>query len=198
MATGGCGETTRGLGDQEKSQSNECGKSHLYFLDNGTNCAHNRSRAAEGDGYNPMTQRVKRRKKSADEVDQYVGRRLRMRRQMLGLSPGGLAKRIGMSRNQLMNYEGGVHCISVSRLQQLADILQVPVPYFFDGSPKSDATRAANAAGPSLDHGSDYVSECLATSDGLALTRALARITDAGLRRQLIRLVVRIASGHRR
>ena len=144
-----------------------------------------------------MTRRPTGRKKSADEDDGYVGRRVRMRRLELGLSLTGVAKRIGVTHQQLLHYERGAQCISVSRLQQIADVLRVPAPFFFEGIPQSDTPPIANAAGPSLDPGSDYVSAFLATSDGLALINALTQITDAGLRRQIIRLVERIAKDRR-
>ena len=145
-----------------------------------------------------MTRPASGRKKRADEVDEHVGHRVQMRRSELGLSLNELSKRIGVTPQQLVNYETGRTCIRVSRLQQIGDILQVPVHFFFEGIPQSYPPPIANPAWPSLDHRSNYVSAFLETSDGPALADALARITDAGLRRQLIRLVERIAKNRRK
>jgi hypothetical protein len=84
-------------------------------------------------------------------------------------------------------YEKGSNRVSASRLQQLSKVLQVPVPFFFEGAPASigwpAAEEAADAPSPS------FVSDFLATSEGL---RAFTCIEDAKLRRT-VRLVEQIA-----
>jgi transcriptional regulator with XRE-family HTH domain len=118
--------------------------------------------------------------KETNLVDKHVGSRVRMRRMMLGMSQEKLGDVLGLSFQQLQKYEKGMNRISASRLQHLSQILQVPVAFFFEGAPGgSDGT----AESPS------YVSEFLATSDGLALAKAFMRIEDAKLRRLIVHLV---------
>jgi hypothetical protein len=78
-----------------------------------------------------------------------------------------------------------------SRLQHISYILQVPVAFFFERAPhlaEGMVTDTMDAA-PS----STYVSDFLATSDGLSLTKAFMRIPDSKLRRRIVDLVQQIA-----
>jgi transcriptional regulator with XRE-family HTH domain len=126
--------------------------------------------------------------KVPNPTDKYVGSRVRMRRLMLGMSQGTLADQLGLTFQQVQKYEKGVNRISASRLQQMCHILQVPVPFFFDGAPHiaGDCGKGAKAPLP------PYVSDFLATSDGLALVRAFMRIGAPALRRSIVRLVEEI------
>jgi transcriptional regulator with XRE-family HTH domain len=124
-------------------------------------------------------------------TDKHVGSRLRMRRLMLDMSQTDVADALGLTFQQLQKYEKGSNRISASRLQHLSQILQVPVPFFFEGAPApSGIPRAAkgttDAPSPS------YVNDFLATSDGLALVKAFMCIEDAKLRRAIVRLVEEI------
>jgi transcriptional regulator with XRE-family HTH domain len=114
---------------------------------------------------------------------------VRMRRQMLGMSQGKLAGRLRLTFQQVQKYEKGTNRISASRLQEMSYILQVPVPFFFEGAPQiaSRVGKDAEAPWPA------YVSDFLANSDGLKLVRAFTQIKDAKLRRSLVRLVEEIA-----
>ena len=121
-------------------------------------------------------------------VDKYVGSRVRMRRLMLGMSQGVLADQLGLSFQQVQKYEKGTNRISASRLQQMCHILQVPVPFFFDGAPQIAGRVGKGAEAPSP----AYVSDFLAKSDGLKLIKAFTQISDAKLRRCVVRLVEEI------
>lgn len=68
-----------------------------------------------------------------DEVDIYVGERLRKRRRLLGLSQKVVGNHVGVSFQQIQKYEKGTNRIGASRLYKLADFLDVDVFYFFDG-----------------------------------------------------------------
>jgi transcriptional regulator with XRE-family HTH domain len=65
-------------------------------------------------------------------IDKHVGSRLRMRRLMLDMSQTDIADALGLTFQQVQKYEKGSNRISASRLQQLSQILQVPVPFFFE------------------------------------------------------------------
>ena len=109
-----------------------------------------------------------------------------MRRMMLHMSQEKLADAIGLTFQQVQKYEKGTNRMGSSRLQQVANVLQVPVTFFFEdapGQPRVDGKAPSPA----------YVSDFLATSDGLALTRAFTRIKSAKLRRSIVTLVEEIA-----
>ena len=129
-------------------------------------------------------------KKAPNPTDKHVGARVRMRRMMLGMSQEKLGDALGLTFQQVQKYEKGANRIGASRLQQIAAILQVPVSFFFEGAPSAPGLHAdglAEAPSPA------YVSDFLATSDGLALTKAFVSIRDAKLRRRIVDLVEQIA-----
>lgn len=129
-------------------------------------------------------------KKAPNPIDRHVGSRVRMRRMMLSMSQEKLGDALGLTFQQVQKYEKGANRIGASRLQQIARILQVPVSFFFDGAPAQPGERTGSseeAPSPS------YVADFLATSDGLALTKAFVRIKDAKLRRRIVDLVREIA-----
>lgn len=128
-------------------------------------------------------------KKAPNPTDKHVGSRVRMRRMMLGMSQEKLGDSLGLTFQQVQKYEKGTNRIGASRLQQISSILQVPVSFFFEGAPAAANDQAGFGEAPSP----TYVSDFLATSDGLALTRAFMRIEDAKLRRKIVDLVEQIA-----
>ena len=125
----------------------------------------------------------------ADPVDSHVGRRVRMRRLLLGMSQTKLADALGLSFQQVQKYEKGTNRISASRLQLIASIQQVPIAFFFEGAPRVPGQDEAPTGAPSPQFVSDY----LATSEGLQLTKAFIQISDAKLRRSIVNLVEHLA-----
>jgi transcriptional regulator with XRE-family HTH domain len=73
--------------------------------------------------------------KLTDPTDKHVGGRIRMRRLMLHVSQTGLGEAIGVTFQQVQKYERGANRISAGRLQQTSRILDVPIPFFFEGLP---------------------------------------------------------------
>jgi transcriptional regulator with XRE-family HTH domain len=128
-------------------------------------------------------------KKIPNPIDKHVGSRVRMRRMMLSMSQEKLGDALGLTFQQVQKYEKGTNRISASRLQQMSNILQVPVPFFFEGAPHVPGQRKGTDEAPSP----AYVSDFLATSDGLALTKAFMQIKDAKLRRCIVNMVEEIA-----
>jgi transcriptional regulator with XRE-family HTH domain len=131
-------------------------------------------------------------KKAPNPTDKHVGSRVRMRRMMLSMSQEKLGDALGLTFQQVQKYEKGTNRIGASRLQQISQILQVPVSFFFEGAP-SATTVGAHADGLSEAPSPAYVSDFLSTSDGLALTKAFTKIHDAKLRRRIVDLVEQIA-----
>lgn len=130
-------------------------------------------------------------KKAPNPIDKHVGSRVRMRRMMLEMSQEKLGDALDLTFQQIQKYEKGTNRIGASRLQQISGILQVPVSFFFEGAPSvgNDAPIDGLGEAPSP----AYISDFLATSDGLALTRAFVRIKDAKLRRRIVDLVEQMA-----
>src|SRR4051795_11093845 len=67
-----------------------------------------------------------------DPVDVHVGARIRTRRLLLGMNQETLANALGLTFQQVQKYEGGANRVSASRLAQVAEVLRVPVTYFFN------------------------------------------------------------------
>jgi transcriptional regulator with XRE-family HTH domain len=121
-------------------------------------------------------------------TDKHVGARVRMRRLMLDMSQSILADALGLTFQQVQKYENGSNRISASRLQHISQILQVPVPFFFEGAPAATGVRRA-AKGTAEAPSPAYVTDFLATSDGLSLVKAFMCIEAPKLRRAIVRLV---------
>jgi transcriptional regulator with XRE-family HTH domain len=128
-------------------------------------------------------------KKAPNPIDKHVGSRVRMRRMMLNMSQEKLGDALGLTFQQVQKYEKGTNRIGASRLQQIAHILQVPVSFFFEGAPHMPGQASSLNEAPSP----AYVSDFLATSDGLSLTKAFMRIKNSKLRRRIVDLVEQIA-----
>jgi transcriptional regulator with XRE-family HTH domain len=135
-------------------------------------------------------------KKAPNPTDKHVGARVRMRRMMLGMSQEKLGDALGLTFQQVQKYEKGANRIGASRLQQISHILQVPVAFFFEGAPAASGHPHADGLGEAPSPA--YVSDFLATSDGLALTKAFMGIKDSKLRRRIVDLVEHIAANDKR
>ncbi|MCO5090474.1 helix-turn-helix transcriptional regulator [Bosea sp. (in: a-proteobacteria)] len=128
-------------------------------------------------------------KKVPNPIDRHVGSRVRMRRMLAGVSQEKLGEALGLTFQQVQKYEKGANRISASRLQQIAKMLDVPVSFFFEGAPTGDMPESgfADAAATT------YISEFLATSEGVQLTKAFTRIRSGRVRRRIIDLVEALA-----
>ena len=128
-------------------------------------------------------------KKLPNPIDKHVGSRVRMRRMMLKMSQEKLADCLGLTFQQVQKYEKGTNRISASRLQHISHILQVPISFLFEGLPRAAGVPVGKGEVPSL----DYVTDFLATADGLALTQAFMLIKKVKLKRSIVGLVEEIA-----
>src|SRR5205085_9817734 len=101
-----------------------------------------------------------------------------------------LGNALGLTFQQIQKYEKGTNRVGASRLQQIAEVLQVQVSFMFEGAPGTSITTSGTRepAAPA------YVADFLATADGLALTRAFTRLKDTKLRRSIVDLVEQIAA----
>lgn len=129
------------------------------------------------------------KQRSAGKPDIELGKRIRLRRVEQRISQAELGDQLGVSFQQVQKYEKGTNRVGASRIQQISEILRVPVSFLFEGGPRGTANAEDFSEGTSP----AYVSD-LATSEGLALTRAFTRISDAKLRRSIVEMVEQIAA----
>lgn len=77
----------------------------------------------------------------AHVVDVHVGKRIRQRRWLIGMTQQKLAEMVGIKFQQIQKYETGANRVSASRLWDIADALGVEVAFFFDGLKSADASE---------------------------------------------------------
>src|SRR5579872_3514428 len=109
-------------------------------------------------------------------VDVHVGKRLRQRRTILGLSQEAIGNAIGVTFQQVQKYERGVNRMGSSRLFEFSKILSVPVSYFFEGLEKvaGQSTSQSGVAEDAL----TFEHEKISTRETLEIMRAYYRISD--------------------
>ena len=128
----------------------------------------------------------KQNKKKPNPTDVHVGSRIRLRRNLLGMSQEKLGESLGITFQQIQKYEKGTNRVGASRLQAIATILGVPVSFFFEDVPGAEAARPAGRA---QDASVAPAIEFCTSPEGLQLNRAFMRIRDARIRRRIIELV---------
>ena len=126
--------------------------------------------------------------RSANPVDVHVGTRVRLRRQVLKMSQEKLGDQLGVTFQQVQKYERGSNRIGASRLWKIADVLEVPINFFFDGlSGQFDQGELAeNDQMP-------IVYDFINSSDGVALAKAVSQIKSKAVRRQILELARSLA-----
>jgi transcriptional regulator with XRE-family HTH domain len=131
----------------------------------------------------------------ANPIDIHVGSRVRFRRMLLGMSQEKLGERLGLTFQQVQKYEKGINRIGASRLYDLAQVLGVPVQFFYEDAPIGEG-RADASDGQAAGEGQDEHSivEFLRSRDGLELNRAFVRIPDLKARRAIVDLVRSLAN----
>jgi transcriptional regulator with XRE-family HTH domain len=133
-------------------------------------------------------------------IDIHVGRRLRLRRTLLGMSQERLGELLGLTFQQVQKYERGVNRIGSSRLFELGQILDVPVSFFFDDMPEAGAGAAASHHASGLAEESAAFEHNMAPDlpldrrETLELVRAYYRIPDPAVRKRLFELAKALAN----
>jgi transcriptional regulator with XRE-family HTH domain len=123
-------------------------------------------------------------------IDVHVGFRVRLRRNLLGMSQEKLGRAIGLTFQQIQKYERGVNRVGASRLFHLGLALDVPVSFFFEdlsaeaaGGGRRRARGLAEAPATALEPDS------LSKRETVDLIRAYYRVTDAKLRKRVLELL---------
>lgn len=124
------------------------------------------------------------------DVDAHVGRRLRLRRTMLGLSQEAVANAVGITFQQVQKYEKGSNAMNANRLYEFAQFMHVPVAYFFEGlEDNSQTVGLAETGAEKFDHNSKRVSD----RESLEMMKAFKRIKEQVIRKRLADLVRAVA-----
>jgi transcriptional regulator with XRE-family HTH domain len=144
-----------------------------------------RSAAADDDG----TARYGRGTGVPDPVDVHVGVRIRTRRLLLGMNQETLASALGLTFQQVQKYEGGANRVSASRLAEVAEVLGVPVSFFFN-----DLDLAGETATPD----EQEIREMMQRPEAIELIRWYYAIADSGVRQQFLEMVKTVAQSQQR
>lgn len=123
----------------------------------------------------------------AHPVDEFVGRKLRERRTLMGMSQENLASRVGITFQQVQKYERGANRMSASRLFEFAQILGVPVGHFFEGYGQG-STGDGFAEPPAA-----FEYEDVSGREALELMKAYHRITEPKAKKAINDLIRAIA-----
>ena len=124
-----------------------------------------------------------------DPVDVHVGSRVRMRRLLLGMNQETLADALGLTFQQVQKYEGGANRVSASRLSAMAEILGVPISYFFGD---------LQAEGIAVDPVDRERRERMQRPETIELIRLYYAIPDQRIRHQFLDMVKSVAQTYPR
>lgn len=103
-------------------------------------------------------------------VDAHVGKRIRHRRWMIGMTQQQLADKVGIKFQQIQKYETGMNRVSASRLWDIADALGVTIAFFFEGLAEGSAPQPVGG-------------DLMADKEALELVRSYYAIPEAQRRR---------------
>ncbi|RMD87220.1 MAG: XRE family transcriptional regulator [Alphaproteobacteria bacterium] len=112
-----------------------------------------------------------------DPVDIHVGKRVRARRLLCGMSQEAFAQKLGVTFQQVQKYERGTNRISASRLYKISKILNTPINYFFEDLGKKTLPGTMRR-------------------EGLELIRAFNKIKRPQVRKQILVLVDNLGDDH--
>lgn len=122
-------------------------------------------------------------------IDLHVGQKLRQRRCLLGMTQQRLAESVGIKFQQIQKYESGANRVSASRLWALAEALDVPVAYFFEGLSRDDRASEFDGDG----EGQTIAPEVFSNKETIDLVRAYYNLKEEP-RRRLLDLAKTLAS----
>ncbi|MCI5050239.1 MAG: helix-turn-helix domain-containing protein [Rickettsiales bacterium] len=120
-------------------------------------------------------------------IDVHVGKRLRLRRSILGMSQEALGGAIGITFQQVQKYERGVNRMGASRLYQFAKLLNTNVSYFFD---EFQEMAEGNAGlGLAESEAASFEHDKMASRETMEMMRAYYKIPSAAARKRIFELV---------
>ncbi len=113
----------------------------------------------------------------AHPVDVHVGKRVRHRRWLVGMTQQQLAEKVGIKFQQIQKYETGANRVSASRLWDIADALDVPVAFFFEGIEDAQTANATEVPADAVP------ADLLGDKEALDLVRSYYAIPENQRRR---------------
>jgi transcriptional regulator with XRE-family HTH domain len=128
-------------------------------------------------------------KTNVNPIDRHVGARIRMQRMVRGVSQTGLGKAVGVAFQQIQKYEKGTNRVSSSRLQRIANVLEVAPDFFFE--------EAQTKKGSKFGSSDPLIDEFISSRDGVALSQAFNKIDDQKMRRRIVSLIEQLAGVQR-
>lgn len=162
----------------------------------------------------PLTDTAPTISTHAETIDAHVGKRIRLRRTLLGLSQEKLGEALGVTFQQIQKYERGTNRVGASRLYDIATALDVPISFFFDdmitprkdgmtnqgfaatrkpfGAPNPFPVTPAPASRTAVQTMTDE-QNLLARKETLDLVRAYYQIPDRALRQKMFELIQSMA-----
>ncbi len=130
-------------------------------------------------------------KKRPNPIDVYVGTRIRLRRNLIAMSQEKLGERLGITFQQVQKYEKGTNRVGASRLKSIAEIMGVPVEFFFEDAPSEQGgLHTGFREAPSTPLVPDFMS----STETVNLSRAFMKIRDPKVRRKILDLVKALAA----
>ncbi|AQS87844.1 transcriptional regulator [Neoasaia chiangmaiensis NBRC 101099] len=145
----------------------------------------------------------------AGPFDVYLGQRIRLRRNLMGLSQEKLGEALGLTFQQVQKYERGANRVSASRLSDMARVMNVPITFFYDGAPGEVGTAenvsrstmgfaeaASSFGGPPARRSETPLDEAglFTRRETIELVRAYYRIPDEGIRKRMADLIKSMGS----
>jgi len=127
--------------------------------------------------------------KSASNIDAHIGSRVKLRRMMVGMSQEQLGDALGLTFQQVQKYEKGLNRIGAGRLYRIAQHLEVPISFFYEGLPET----GDGSEDDKIDRMGELLS-FLGTLEGYQLSTAFSQIEDSATRRRLVDLIRTIAA----
>ena len=130
-------------------------------------------------------------------VDLHVGKRVRLRRTLLGMSQEQLGTELNITFQQVQKYERGANRVSASRLWDISQILDVPINYFFDDMTENtmrSSPRRVSRGSELLDLSDEQIKDPMARRETLELVRTYYSIEKPLVRKRISEMVKSIAT----
>mgnify|MGYP005679267809 CR=1 FL=1 len=130
-------------------------------------------------------------------IDMHVGKRIRLRRTLLGMSQEQLGSELNITFQQVQKYERGANRVSASRLWDISQILDAPINYFFDDMSENTmrcSPRRISRGENIVDIGDEQTKDPMARRETLELVRTYYSIKSPLVRKRLADMVKSIAT----
>ncbi|MCL2331379.1 MAG: helix-turn-helix domain-containing protein [Proteobacteria bacterium] len=136
---------------------------------------------------------MKKSNPEKNTVDMHIGKRIQLRRNMIGLSQKDLGEKCGVTFQQIQKYESGANRIVASRLFQIGMILETPVSFFFSGLPRQIATGDVVQNPRRYKVSSPADNDPLSRNETLQLINLYWKLPSDDLRRSVMRLLMHLS-----